>query len=614
MRQQITGIAGAVLLLAGIVQAEIVVSAGRVPTAAEDVSSSVTSLSGADLERLQVTTLPQAVSMVPGVHMVRSGGPGQTADIYIRGSKPDHILVLVDGMEMNDPSLVGRNADLSTLDVADIERIEVLRGAQSALYGADAMGGVINIITKRGSGPPTVTLSAEAGTFETYRETVTVSGGTGIVDYAFTVTHIETEGFSAANEADGNTEADGYERTGLSGRIGITPSEHLSFDLLARYSHSSVDYDNGAGEGADAPDNVAEAERLFLGGTAKLGLLDSTWQQRLTASVSEQRRDFMSSWGDNWFDSELTKVGWQHDLYQGDVNVVSAGVEVEEETAETDSLLKLDSEIKSLYVQDQVRLGGVTLVGGLRLDDHDTFGEEVTGRVGVNVRLMDDEECGLRLKSTYGTGFKAPSLYQLHAPSSTFGPIGNEELQPETSRSVDAGIELCLADNRVQLDLTGFQSEYEDLIDFVAGYVNQSEADIRGAELTARVKVCEAMSVGATYTYTDSEDAEGNTLSRRPRHRATADIHYAIGEDVNLSLTCVYVGEREDSYFSSTDYVSVSEQLPDHTVVNLAASWDLCETVTLFGRVENLFDEAYEELAGYGTAGISGYGGLRVTL
>jgi vitamin B12 transporter len=459
-----------------------------------------------------------------------------------------------------------------------------------------------------------VSLSAEAGSYGTYRESASISGSTGIVDFAFTATRMDTDGFSAANEADGNTEADGYEQTGFSGKLGISPLDNLSFDLVARYSDSSVDYDNGAGVGADASNNVADAERVFLGGTADLGLLDSQWQQSVRVSQGMQRRDFTSDWGENWFDAEQTKLGWQHDLYYEDINVLSAGVEVEKETAETDSLTEVDSEIKSLFVQDQLRLGRATLVGGLRLDDHDTFGEEVTGRVGATIRALDGKERAVRVKGTYGTGFKAPSLYQLYAPASPWGVIGNPDLQPETSTSVDAGVEVDLADARVTLGATGFYSEYDDLIDFEVGYVNLSSAKIRGGELMARVKVTDAMSVGGAYTYTDGEDEEGHTLSRRTRHRALMDVRYDWGDDVDVSLACMYVGEREDSYFSSTEYVAVSEQLPGYTVVNLAASWSVSRRVKVFGRIENLFDEEYEELAGYGTPGISGYGGVRVAL
>jgi len=610
VKKTIVAIASACMLLAGMVEAEIIVSAGRVPTAAEDVSSSVTSISSADLERLQVRALPEAIRMVPGVHVTRNGGPGQTSDFYIRGAKTDQVLVLIDGIEMNDSSLIGRNADLSLLDPADIQSVEVLRGPQSALYGGDAMGGVINIITKRGEGAPSVSLSAEVGSFETYHGAAAISGSTGIVDYAFTATHIDSAGISAANEADGNREKDGFDRTGFSGRIGLAPLENLSFDFVARYIESSVDYDNGAGEGADTPDNVTDAERLYLGGAAELGLFDSQWQQRLSVSRVSHDREFTSTWGENWYEAEQTKVGWQHDFYQEDRNVVSAGVEIEEETAETDALPEVDSEIKSVYLQDQLHLGALVLVGGLRLDDHDTFGEEVTGRLGATLKLKD---AGTRFKATYGSGFKAPSLYQLYAPASPWGAIGNADLNPETSTSWDVGVEQKLCEKAV-VGVTYFDSEYEDLIDFVAGYVNESEATVKGVEFNATAQLCDAVRLSGTYTYTDSEDSDGAELSRRPKHRATADLHYRWDDAVNLSLGCVYVGKRQDAYFSSTEYVTVEEELPGYVVFNLAASWQLSDTVKLFGRVENLFDKDYEELAGYGTPGVSGYGGVKITL
>ncbi len=611
MKKQVATVAGTAMLLAGMVQAEIVVSAGRVPTAAEDVSSSVTSLTAADMERLQVTSLPEALQMVPGVHVIRNGGLGQRESVFVRGSSSDDVLVLVDGIEINDPSGGGRPAHLAMVDVADIERVEVLRGAQGAIYGSDALGGVINIITKRGEGPAKVTLTAEAGSFESYRGVASVAGSTGMVSYAFTATHVESDGISAANERDGNTEEDGYERTGLSARIGISPVENLALDLVARYSESRADYDAGAGEGGDAIGNETETERLFLGGSAELGLFDSQWQQHLTASMAQHARDYISGWGASWFDSELVKLGWQHDFYHEDVNVLSAGAEVENESAETDGFEKADSEIKSLYVQDQVRLGGAVLVGGLRLDDHDTFGDEITGRIGLSYAL---EDMNTRVKATYGTGFKAPSLYQLYAPAGEWGPIGNADLAPETSTTWDAGVEQSCADGRAKIGVTYFRNDYEDLIDFDNGYINKAEAEIQGVEVTAQVKVCDHVDVGATYTYTDAKDGEGSALIRRPRNRASADIQYRVSEDIRLNVACLYVGKRDDAFYSASMFTSVDEELPGHVVVNVAAAWDVSENVTLFGRIDNALDKEYEQIAGYGTPGISGYGGLRITL
>ncbi len=348
MKKRIATGVSACMLLAGMLQAEIVVSAGRVPTAAEDVSSSVSTVTAAELERWQVQTLPEALQMLPGVHLTRNGGLGQRAAIFVRGTDGDRVLVLVDGIEINDPSSTGRRADLTMLNATDIERVEVLRGSQSALYGADAMGGVINIVTKRGEGPTSFSLLGEAGSFKTWRGAASLSGATGIVDYAVSVTRVESEGISAANEADGNTEKDGYDWTAVSARVGIAPLENLSVDLVARYTDTSADYDAGAGEGGDAEGNVADTESILLGGTIKLGLLDSTWQQAVSASVASHDREFVSGWGNNWFDSEVAKAGWQHDVYLNDANVLTAGIEVEAEKAETDGLPEVDSAVRRL--------------------------------------------------------------------------------------------------------------------------------------------------------------------------------------------------------------------------------------------------------------------------
>ena len=267
--------------------------------------------------------------------------------------------------------------------------------------------------------------------------------------------------------------------------------------------------------------------------------------------------------------------------------------------------LEDDARITGYYIQDQIKLWDrffTTL--GLRLDDHDEFGSEVTYRITA-VYLFEDT--GTKIKTTYGTGFKAPSLYQLFAPPTPWGPIGNPDLEPERSRGFDVGLEQELWDGKVLLGVTRFDNSFRNLIDFdfVVGYVNRSKAKAKGVELFASIQPSEDISIHANYTYTDTQDeSTGQRLARRPKDKIGLDVNYRFIENGNANLGIVYTGNRLNSVGG--------KKMGGYTVVSLAASYDINEHFQVFGRVENLLDKEYEEVDGFGTPGFSVFGGLKL--
>lgn len=592
---------------------ETVVTAARIATPSEAVGSSITVIEGSDIANKQKTSMAEVLKDVPGVHVVQTGGPGNPPSVFIRGAKSQHTLILIDGMEINDPSSTGRGAYLTVFDTENIDRIEVLRGPQSCLYGSDAIGGVINIITKTGKGPPQFWVTGEAGSFSTFKESTGVRGGNDTVNYSFTATRIDSEGISTAREEDGNTEKDGYWQTSLSGRIGLTPSDDFGVDLFVKYFDAETEYDAGGGVGGDNPDNVATRESFFVRSQAHLDLLDSSWRQKLGASLATHDRTYDTPSSVSQFDSQLANVNWQNDLYLGDANVVTLAVEFEEEEAETDSLNKVSAGTLGGFVQDQIDITESFFAGvSARLDDHEKSGTEVTYRMAPVYMFR---ETGTRLKATYGTGFKAPSLYQLYAPASGWGNIGNEDLEPEHSTGWDIGVEQSLLENKLRVGTTYFFNEIEDMIDFENGYVNKSKAEIKGVEVFSKVRVTDGLSLNASYTCTDAEDkSTGEALIRRPRDRAAVGVNYKWGRKANVSMSVLYVGTRDDKYWDSTMFRSVDAELSAYTLVNVAGSYMFTDNIKLFGRIDNLFDEDYEEAKGYGTPGIGAYAGVKVTI
>lgn len=591
---------------------EIVVSATRIETPVTEVASSVTVIGRDEIARRGVTTLVDALEAVPGLSMVRTGGPGQLASPFLRGGSPDHTLVLIDGIEINDPSAVGRGASLDILDAAGVERIEVLRGPQSSLYGSDAMAGVINIVTRSGAGKPSASLLLEGGSYNTFTEAATLQGGSNRVHYAASVNRVDSQGISAAGRRYGNGEKDAYHATSAAGRLGFTPAECLGLDVIARYLDSYTQFDAAGGEGGDALGTYGEEQRLFLRTQARVGEADSAWVNNLGVAYTDHDRKSHSAWGDSTFEGQLFKVDWKSDLRVCESHTATLGAEYENERAKADTLSRHTADTLSAYLQDRWTITEpLSLTMGGRVDDYDTFGSAWTYRVAP---LYAIESTGTRLRATYGTGFKAPSLYQLYAPATEYGPIGNADLEAEKMEGWDAGVEQVLCPH-LTVGATYFENSYRDMIEYGYGFENHARAETRGVEFSSTLRATDALTIRATYTYLDTENkTTGEELIRRPNHRATLDADYAWTACFRTGIGAQYVGNRSDNLYTATMMGPEHVTLDSYTLVNLRASCQVSPRVEVYARVENLLDEKYEEVAGYGTPGLSAYGGVRVAL
>lgn len=631
---------GGALLVPGLVAAEVmqlepmVVTATRVETPISEVGSSVTLIPRAEIERRQAVHLLDVLRGVPGLDVVRQGGAGQQASVFLRGANSGHTLVLVDGIEVNDPSNPSRAFDFAAMPVENIERIEIVRGPGSTLYGSDAMGGVINIITRRGAGQPKVSLSAEGGSYETHQEKFSLRGGTEMVNYSVAATWLNSAGISAAGEKYGNSERDGYERKSLSSRFGLTPNEVLDIDIFYRYLDAEADLDAFAGTFGDDPNNTLNSRSDYFRAQAQLALFDGFWQQTLGVSLTDYDRsnddkadaDRPLDTVKARYDSQFSKLDWQHNFNLSQANTLTFGAEYEEETAEgsffsTSSFGSFASEIEKAtvrttgyYLQDQARFNdNLVVTAGARLDDHSRFGSEETWRLTASYRFPST---GTRFRGSYGTAFKAPTLSQLFEVT-TYGS-GNPDLAPEKSRGWDFGVEQTLLEQRIQLGATWFHNRFDNLIsnryNVATGkfeWLNIDDARTRGLELTLEVQPVDSVSIAAGYTYTDTEDrATGQELLRRPSDKYNLNVNYRPLEQAELTLELLHVGKRED--FDSEPPFAVTT-LSAYTVVNLMGAYSFSEALRLTGRIENLLDEKYEEVSGYGTPGIAGYVGASLS-
>lgn len=607
---------------------EVVISATRIETPLSELGSSVVVWSAQQIAQTQETRVSEVLSRVSGVDVVRSGGAGGNTAVFIRGANSEHTLVLVDGIEVNNPGSTNRAFNFADLSLDNVERIEVLRGPQSVLYGSDALGGVINIVTKRGTGKPSGAVSFEGGSYSTFIEKGQLSGGTDAVNYSLAASREDSAGISAARASYGNSEHDGYENTSFAGRLGFTPSEQIEANLFLRYTDARTDLDNFGGAGGDDPNRLLNNAQLFTRAELATKLLEGRLTQKLGVSWSdhdldddndpdaEHPTDLLRS----NFEGSLLKVDLQNNYEIADWNTITVGLETEQEEASSryfsdgvfgpfeDNLDERDARTNGVYLQDSITWQErffTTL--GIRVDDHDQFGSEVTWRVAPTYLI---QSTGTRFKGTYGTGFKAPSLVQLYSS------FGNPDLEAEESQGWDIGIEQSFCEDALQVGLGYFSNDFDQLISFnPATFISENiaEAESRGLESSITYELSDATKLWAAYTYTDSEDeSTGASLLRRARHKASISVATTLPNKTELTLSYVLVGSRFDNDFSSFEPVRTT--LASYGLVNIAAHHPLTEQVELFARVENLFDKEYEEVLGFGTLGLAAYGGIRVRM
>ncbi|HVG81969.1 MAG TPA: TonB-dependent receptor, partial [Methylomirabilota bacterium] len=576
------------------------------------VASSTTVITAEEIERRQFRSMPELLQAVPGLAVVQSGGPGQLTSVFSRGTESNHTLVLINGVEAADPSS-NTTFQIEHLLVDDIERVEIIRGPQSVLYGSDAIGAVVNIITKRGEGAPSIVGRVEGGSFGTISGNAGVSGAQGPLDYSFNANRFHTDGISSFSDRIGGGENDAYDNIGATANLGYTPNELVTLRGFAKLLSADVEFDefgNESGPHIDTREGFGRAE-------VELNLLDGAWVPTLGLSGTHINRETKQAVFGGEFIGTKIKLDLQNDFYVSDQHTITVGGESEWDHGEADSLFQVfdeDLRNQAVFIQDQFafweRLFGTV---GARLDHHSEFGSEVTWRVAPAYLI---QETGTKLKASYGTGFKAPSLEDLFGGDGA-SIIGNPNLDPEKSRGWDTGFEQSLFDDRVSFGSTYFRNEIEDLIavNFSLPVPNQpenvSEAETWGIESFIAVTPVEMVTVRLDHTWLKTRDQDQNAdLLRRPEHKANLDVSFRPIDAVTVSFDLLYVGKRED--FDALTFARVTED--PYTVLSLAGSWQARSNLRLFGRVENLLDKDYEDPNGFGQPGIGFFAGLEARL
>ena len=578
---------------------EVVVTATRLPAIVADTPGARV-IDRRAIDQRGAVFAADILTDVPGLSVVRSGAFGGVAQVRMRGASPGKTLVLIDGVPVNDPAEVNGAFDFSGLELSDIERIEVLSGPQSSLWGSDAIGGVIAFTTRELDG---VALEAEAGSFGTARGRVAVGVSTGRSSFGAWVSRFETDGVSAADQADGNPEADGFVSTTAGARGRHAFSETTTIDAAIRWSRADADLD-----GYPAPafvladtDDSQTSEQWSGFGRLRLNALGLSHQ--FSVSASEIARETVSAFP-SAFEADRQAWRWQAGGEAAGVAFV-IGAEREETKGSLSTGLSEQLGTTSAFATARIEpIDRLSLSGALRFDDTDDFGSKTTGRISAAF----EAGAGVTLSAAWGTGFKAPSISQAVCDfcfSSQPFPV----LRPETATGSEAAIGWASADGRIEGRVTAYRLEVEDQITYVfdpatfdSVYVNVARTATDGVELEGRARLGGGFDLNLAWAWTDARDeSTGARLLRVPERTGSATLGWT-GERLSAALTVRGESDQDDAGGVREAFVTA----------NLNGSYALTGQVSLTARVENLTDERYQQVFGYGEPGRSGYLGVRL--
>lgn len=606
--------------------AELVVTATRTAQPIEKVGASVTVLPQPVIEASQAISVTELLAQAPSVSFSRNGGPGTATSLYIRGAETQHTVVLIDGVKLNDPSSTQGGFNSGNLLVGDISRIEILRGAQSTLWGSQAIGGVVNIVTASPTSPFASSVDVEAGARKSGYLRAGIGGATDKITWRVAGGYYTTDGFSSYKLG---KEKDGYQNTGLSGRLRVALSETVSAEVRSVWSKGKNDFDGFNTDSAE----FGRTEELVIYTGLNFSLLDGRWNNRIGYAYTDTDRENINPARPAvplTFDAAGKNKRWE---YQGafaisDIWTATFGAESEKARMRTRSPSATAPNpvfrtgrvgVDSVYGQLQAEVvPGLTLTGGLRYEDHDTYGSHTLGQASAAWALNEGNTV---LRASFGQGFRAPGLYELYSE------YGNLVLSPEEFDSWDAGVEQKFLDGKARASVTWFNREADNEIRFFScssgstdplcalggvfrfGYYrNVQKTKTQGLELIGELKPVANLTIAGNYTYTDAESASGATngkqLTRRPKNMGNLSVTYRWQVGLSTTVAARRVGKTFNND-ANTQTVAA------YTTVDVRASYPINETLEVFGRVENAFDKDYQTILNYGTPGRGAFLGLR---
>ena len=614
------------LLLPAIAQAqsvfdldEIVFSVNSTETTVGRIGNSVSVITEEDLENAGDLQLTDYLARLPGVSLTQNGPQGSTADVRIRGAQGRYISVYVDGILVTDPSgTVIAYDDFGGLSTGAIRRIEVLRGSQSALYGGTAVGGVINISTIAGTDAPlgtSQTFGVEAGSYNTYALNYGLTQRTGALTLSIGLDHTRSDGFSAAEENTGNTEADQFDRSRLSFGAAYEANDTLTIGVNAFFETGEAEFDEfatGPIDGTPDESSSRDAGGLRLSADWEIGgwsndislSLFRVERRQTSATVSAEAAAAYASPYDDRFKGQRIAFDYLGSTQISAQTTLSFGLNSQREKAIYANIPGGSAEIDTYAAFAEATWSPASnfdLTTTFRHDDHETFGGQNTGRLAFAWRPISDSV----IRGAVGTGYRPPSIDELFGNYPSFAFVGSPSLVPEESLSAELGFEHSLA-NGARLSATIFRLDIENLVTYQSGTPNTlvnapGTSKRRGYELAAAVPLGDAIMLTGAYTRTIARTAQRAPLQLVPEHDITLGLDTEWGNGWSGNLTA----KRVIGSYEGTAY------LPDYTLLNASAGYEVANGFEAYVRVQNLANEQYQTRRGYGTSDRAVYVGLR---
>ncbi len=622
MRQLITTVMIAMLTAAAPAAAQetkkvdpVVVTATTVETLAGQLGVALSVIPGEDFKTYQYSTIDDAFRNIPGVTVTQQGSYGKLSTLSIRGANANQVLILVDGVRVSSPTL--GQTDLSDISPDLIERIEVIRGGQSTLYGADAIGGVVNIITKKGTGPFAATLENMGGNYDTLRNRLSIGGTYKIFNYSLSGSHLESNGQFQNDNANINA---------VSGRIGVSLPFDSSLSFVYRYNKT----DTGVPVKSVFPPPqpivpIINPNAKQQTETTVMSLEGKTrpvewWESRARISRYTNNQGFQDP-VDPGFDFDVPfrsqvdvvrrEAEWLNSFFIGKWSTTTLGFGYRHEEGDNKGVFRTARSVPSVMFEEQLRfLDRLFITGGFRIEDDSVFGQAKTGQGSVAFVI---KETGTRLRGSAGTGFRAPTFNDLFFPD-----FGNPALVPERSQTWDAGFDQSLWQNRVRLTFTWFATHFTDAITCCVvlptapfgGPVNAGKARSKGVESSAEVDILPSLVASFTYTYTDTDNLQTNRpLARIPRHSGSAGLTWEPIPRLSLFTQVYVVGSQFDSY--GDVYNSGHTRVDAGGTYRLLDQLGWLQRLELVARAQNILNEQYAEVRGFPALGANFLIGLR---
>ncbi|MFA7084606.1 MAG: TonB-dependent receptor [Arcobacteraceae bacterium] len=586
-----------------------VTSATKTEQSIKDVTSNIDVITAEEIEERHYKTVAEALNTIPGISIASNGGIGQPTSIYLRGMDSNKTLVLIDGIRYNDPT--GLNgANFEHIMMGNVERIEVIKGAQSSVWGADASGGVINIITKNAQEGTHASVGIEYGSFDTKRVNATISHKNNNFDARLNLSRIDADGFTAIapREKDVNDfEDDGYKNTSADLKLGYNFDENNRISGSYGIIDAKTDYDNQVYDAFWSIDPIASANSK-----ARVKIKNSysninyeNINSFATTNIYANRSTFKREYSDNTmpkYNGSVHEYGIKSTIpYLNNSSFITVGADYKKFEHKNDLRKKYNSKAIYLTNNNKFNNDNTILTESLRFDSYDKFDNKTTGKIGIKQYIIDD----LSVSSNYGTGYNVPTIYQLFELAGSWGTVGNENLQPEKTKGYD-----------VQLAYKGFSATYFDtkinnMIGWGNGYENiEGNSKIKGVELAYKKDVMEDLFLNLSYTHLSAKDTENERLLNRPNDKVGFGIDYYGISKLHLNINGEYIGDRVSPDF--VDYTKAAKT-GNYTLWNTGVNYEINKNLNAYLRIDNITDKNYQVVDGYATASRSAYVGIKAS-